>query len=72
MKDITNDDSNNLESISIIKWNKDNWKKLHISQQPNYIERELVNEITDQVINISYRRLMRFISDFIFYSFSFQ
>jgi len=36
--------NNNIKS-----WSKDNWKKLPISQQPEYIDTELVNEITDKV-----------------------
>lgn len=30
-------------------WSKDNWKKLTISQQPQYIDTELLNEITEKV-----------------------
>lgn len=39
----------NENGVIIPNWSKDNWKKLPISQQPNYVDTELVNEITDKV-----------------------
>jgi len=34
-------------------WSKDTWKILPVSQQPEYIDTELLNEITDKVLIIS-------------------
>jgi hypothetical protein len=35
---------------NISNWSKDNWKNLPISQQPEYIDTELLNEITEKVL----------------------
>lgn len=34
---------------NVTNWNKDYWKNLPISQQPEYIDTELLNEITEKV-----------------------
>lgn len=36
-------------NINKTKWSKENWKNFPISQQPEYIDTELLNEITDKV-----------------------
>lgn len=32
-------------------WSKDDWRNLPISQQPEYIDTELLNEITEKVFS---------------------
>jgi len=38
---------NNNNNIN--NWSKENWKNSPISQQPEYIDTELLNDITDKV-----------------------
>jgi 3-deoxy-D-arabino-heptulosonate 7-phosphate (DAHP) synthase class II len=40
---------NNNNNNIINNWSKQNWKNYPISQQPEYIDPELLNEITDKV-----------------------
>jgi hypothetical protein len=47
MKDKTNQDGN-INDITKT-WSKESWKNLNISQQPEYIDMELVSEVTEKV-----------------------